>query len=91
MMYEDVAVGNVVLLGGQSNNTNFPISMLEANANGTWILNIMENNNLNKRDGVDGDQYLRDSGSIVVECQYGAGAGNTDQSVQDWVNLESSE
>lgn len=91
IMYEDVAVWNadLLLFGGQSDDTSFPISMLEANANGTWILNIMENNNLSKRDGVDSDQCVNGSESIVVECQYGAGAGNTYQAVQDLVDLES--
>lgn len=46
---------NLIVLGLTDVNSSFPASILEANKNGTWSLNLLTANEHNKRDGVDGD------------------------------------
>lgn len=86
-MGDDLYSGNVdlVLLTNHNNTDQFPITMLEANHNGTWLLNFLEHNTLAKRDGLDGDQYIQGAGGLVVECQYGAGVQADYWQVDKWV------
>lgn len=85
-MYDDLLVSNAdMVLFGNGNDTNVPLMMLEANNNGTWLINILQPDLLEKRYGDDSDLYIRGQGGLVIECQYGAGSNYDSGSVDAWL------
>lgn len=87
LMSDDIYDGSsdLLLLGAES-NASVPVTMLEANSNGTWVLSPLVFSGMNKRDGLDGNEYINGAGSMIIECQYGAGEQVTYSQVAAWVD-----
>lgn len=68
-MYEAAVAGtaDLVLLGTDNKDKSIPLTMLEVNYNGTWIINPLERQKFS-----DSDSTLYTSGknSMIIECQY---------------------
>lgn len=68
-MYEAAVAGTAdqVLLGTDNKDKSIPLTMLEVNYNGTWIINPLERQKFS-----DSDSTLYTSGknSMIIECQY---------------------
>ncbi|KAK6454283.1 uncharacterized protein RJT20DRAFT_57640 [Scheffersomyces xylosifermentans] len=62
----------IALVGLESNSTK-PVMVVEMSPDNGWSITPMTRDDKTKRDGLLSWLYIKGKGSIVLECQYGAG------------------
>lgn len=66
---------------GFKNSTGSPVTTIEFTSKGV-VMTPMTTSLLDKRDGLSSNYYVSGSGSVVFECQYGAG-----ESYDSWIDI----